>query len=311
MADRLNPGRRPVRVAAGRDEAFVLWSGTFILAVTVFWWAFALWPVGDAPDWLLRTRLVCFGVDGGGLPDRAGWVALVGQPLGMLGALLVGWRGAVGGAVRVLVSTTQGRMLGGTAAAVVLIAVAGLGWRVSAARIPAGWTELEGVPATYPRIDRPAPALDLIDHTGAAFSTVLLEGRPAIVTFAFAHCETVCPVLVRNALDARQRLASGSGGSAQLDVAVVVVTLDPWRDTPARLPHVARSWGMGDGTYLLGGLPADVEAVLDAWQVARERDMRTGDVAHPALSYIVDARGRIAYATTGGSDALAELVRRL
>jgi hypothetical protein len=73
-------------------------GGRFILAVTVFWWAFALWPVGDAPDWLVRTRLVCFGVDGGGLPDRAGWVGLVGQPLGMLGALLVGWRGAVGGA---------------------------------------------------------------------------------------------------------------------------------------------------------------------------------------------------------------------
>jgi protein SCO1 len=311
MADRLMKGLAGRRPGTGGDEAFVLWAGAFILAVTVFWWAFALWPVGDAPDWLVRTRLVCFGVDGGGLPDRAGWVALVGQPLGMLGALLVGWRGAVGGAARALASTTRGRMLGGAAAAVVLIAVAGVGWRVSAARIPAGWTELEGVPATYPRIDRPAPALDLIDHTGAAFSTVLLEGRPAIVTFAFAHCETVCPVLVRNALDARRRLAADAVTPAHREVAVVVVTLDPWRDTPARLPHVARSWGMGDGSYLLGGRPADVEAVLDAWQVSRERDMRTGDVAHPALSYIVDAAGRIAYATTGGTDALVELVRRL
>lgn len=301
-------GRPPGRV---RDEAFVLWAGAFILGVTVFWWAFALWPVGDAPDWLVRTRLVCFGVDGGGLPDRAGWVALVGQPLGMLGALLVGWRGAVGGACRTLISTTRGRMLGGAAAAVVLIAVAGVGWRVSAARIPAGWTELEGLPVTYPRIDRPAPALDLVDHTGATFSTAVLAGRPAIVTFAFAHCETVCPVLVRNALDARGRLAARDGGAPRTEVAVVVVTLDPWRDTPARLPHVARSWGMGEGSYLLGGPPADVESVLDAWQVARERDMRTGDVAHPALSYIVDAAGRIAYATTGGTDALVELVRRL
>jgi hypothetical protein len=56
-----------------------------IVAVTAAWWALALWPVGgSAPDWLLRTREVCFGATADTLPDAGGWILLVGQPAGML-----------------------------------------------------------------------------------------------------------------------------------------------------------------------------------------------------------------------------------
>ena len=42
-----------------------------IVAVTVSWWALALYPAGSqAPEWLLRTRLVCFGAAPGGLVVR-------------------------------------------------------------------------------------------------------------------------------------------------------------------------------------------------------------------------------------------------
>jgi cytochrome oxidase Cu insertion factor (SCO1/SenC/PrrC family) len=51
--------------------------------------------------------------------------------------------------------------------------------------------------------------------------------------------------------------------------------------------------------------------VLDAWQIPRGRDERTGEVTHPALTYLIDAAGRIAYASTGTRATLAELVQRL
>jgi protein SCO1 len=306
MEDRLSVASVPP--GARREELFVLWASAFILVVTVFWWSFALWPVRDAPYWLARTRLVCFGVADNGLPDAAGWVGLIGQPLGMLAALLVGWRRDVRGAARLLLASGRGRAGGAAALGLLLLALAGLGWRVDAARGPAGWTALDEVPITYPRLHRAAPDLDLVDHTGAEFTLSSVHGRPAILTFAFAHCSTICPVLVRNALDAQAELAAAGRPE---EVAVIVVTLDPWRDTPARLPHVARSWGLAGAAYLLGGEPERVEAVLDAWSVPRARDMRTGDVSHPALSYVLDADGRIAYASSGGVAALVELVNRL
>ena len=133
------------------------------------------------------------------------------------------------------------------------------------------------------------------------------------MTFAFAHCETVCPLVVRHVLDAQRRLreqADSGALAAERVPRVVVVTLDPWRDTPARLPHLARSWELGDDGDALSGEIDEVNAVLDAWGVARERDAATGDLSHPPLVYVLDAEGRIAFASNGASAVLAELALR-
>lgn len=130
---------------------------------------------------------------------------------------------------------------------------------------------------------------------------------PVLVTFAYAHCQTVCPVVVKQTLAAQATLSSQG-----LRTAVVILTLDPRRDPPSRLPAMAASWSLPaqDAWILSGEVPA-VEAALDEWQVPRDRSEATGDVTHPALVYVVDARGRIAFAANGGADALVTLVRRL
>jgi hypothetical protein len=51
--------------------------------------------------------------------------------------------------------------------------------------------------------------------------------------------------------------------------------------------------------------------VLDAWSVARSRDLRTGEVTHPSLIYVIDRDGRIAYASGGRIEELVRLVRAL
>jgi cytochrome oxidase Cu insertion factor (SCO1/SenC/PrrC family) len=128
-----------------------------------------------------------------------------------------------------------------------------------------------------------------------------------LVTFAYAHCQTVCPVVVMHVLEAQEALR----GSAAFP-AVAIVTLDPWRDPPSRLPAIAQGWSLpAEDAWLLGGGVPDVEAVLDAWNVARSRNLTTGEVTHPSLVYVVDRDGRLAYASTGGIDALISLVRRL
>ena len=93
--------------------------------------------------------------------------------------------------------------------------------------------------------------------------------------------------------------------------AVLVMTLDPWRDTPTRLPSIARAWELPDEAFVLSGRVADVEAALDRWDVPRGRDPRTDEIAHPALAYVIDARGRVAYAVTAHAGAIAQLLARL
>ena len=127
------------------------------------------------------------------------------------------------------------------------------------------------------------------------------------MTFAFGHCETICPVVVRRVLAAQEALAADGGEPWE----VAVLTLDPWRDTPSRLGALHEQWEMPADAVVLGGEVRRVEAALDAWSVARSRDRLTGDVVHPALVYLVDRDGVIRYATTGGVEAVVELARRV
>ena len=294
-----------------------------LLAITVAWWALALWPVpGVPPAWLERARQVCFNAGPSGLPDASGWILLVGQPIGMLAVLMV----IAGDAVReglvrarerpagrVALAAGAGVVVAGTALAVV---------RVAGAPGDSEWLEAARaeVPATYPRLDRRLPAIELVDQHGDAFTWERIAGRPALLTFGFGHCETVCPMTVMNARRVQDRFRGESR-----EMALVVITLDPWRDTPSRLPALARQFHLGgEGShahaeeggedarsFLLSGTVDDVNAALDALQVARERVPRTGDIVHPALVYLLDAEGTVVYAASGHADLIEELARRM
>lgn len=289
-------------------ERWALAALGFILVVTGAWWALALWPLpAESPAWLERTRSVCFNTGASGLPDASGWILLVGQPLGMLGALLVGWGEEMRSALGALLRARGGRVLAGA----VIVSIAGgttaAGARVASAREPVPALPDPGdIPSTYPRLDRPLPDMSgLVDQDGRAFQPGHLSGQGTLVTFGYAHCETVCPLLVRSALEARETLAG------EVDLRVVVLTLDPWRDTPSRLEAMAEQWGLAPGDLVLGGEVAAVEAALDAWNVARVRDGRTGELVHPALVYLVEPDGTVAYASTGAPSQLDALARRL
>ena len=317
-----------------------------LLAITVAWWALALWPVeGVPPAWLERARAVCFNAGPSGLPDASGWLLLVGQPVGMLAVLMVIAGDAVREGLRRAFASPAGLLAvagvaGVLAAGVVLAAV-----RVVGAPRDSEWLEVAGdaVPASYPRLDRPLPKVaGLVDQRGEAFGWERVAGRPALLTFGFGHCATVCPMTVMNARQVQDRFRAEGR-----EMGLVVITLDPWRDTPARLPALAGQFHLGgdgvgeahdavpgeaehggtgvvrgdgagaDGdedraaSYLLSGAVDAVNAALDALRVARERVRETGDIVHPALVYLLDGEGTIVYAASGHAELIEELARRM
>jgi len=287
----------------------------FLLGVSAAWWALALWPAGDAPpDWLTRARWVCFNAASDGLPDASGWMLLIGQPLGMLAVLMVVW----GDQVRAGMRAAQRSRAGFAAVTACALLLAG-GLVASGVRVigvaAAGPAALDAaLPDTYPRLDRTAPAISLVDQRGERLSVESLRGRPALVTFAFGNCTTVCPAIVEQVVAAQQRLKDRAR-DGQIDAAavprVVIVSLDPWRDTPSRLAHLGSHWNLDDDAYVVTGAVDEVEAVLDGWNVARDRDPDTGDLTHASLVYILDARGAIAFAARGDTATVLELLGRV
>jgi protein SCO1/2 len=305
---------RPARERMPAHERYALLALAFLALATAAWWALALWPApGEPPAWLARARWVCFNSGASGMPSASGWLLLIGEPLGLGVALWAAFgRSLRGGFARL------GRSHFGRGLAVVSAALVAMGGVAAGARI-ATLAQLDAAeqiatadgflpdPSALPRLDRPAPALGLVDQHGTRVDLDRLRGRPTLLTFAFAHCEAVCPALVAQARSAQREARARGEEVPQL----AIVTLDPWRDTPARLPALAESWRLGEDAHVLSGDPETVNAVLDAYRVPRERDEATGQVAHPALVYVLDEDARIAFAASGDARTLRALLARL
>ena len=288
---------------SGRARAAVA-ALVAILVITAGWWALALWPAGDTtPAWVLRTREACFGRTVSGLPDAGGWILLIGQPMGMVGLLAIVW----GAELRAGWALATGRVVGQLATgALMALIVAGLSSavvRVRTAGLEPFSTGAGELAAQLTRVNDVAPALALTDQSGREVTLESFRGRPVLVGFAFAHCETVCPLIVSDMLGAQRALEG--------DPAVLIVTLDPWRDTPSRLPAMAERWGLPAGAHVLSGPTGTVERMLNAWRVPRVRNERTGDIVHPSIVYVIGRDGRIAYAVSGSAESMAAAVRAL
>lgn len=277
-----------------------------IVGITVSWWALALWPVDSAtPEWFLRTREVCFGSVRNGLPNAGGWLLLVGQPLGMLTILAVVWPEDLSAGFARLMRHLPGQIVTGAVAAGLVAGLAGVAVRVAGASID---TFSPGTAAdqaaVLTRIDDAPPETALIDQHGTTVTLDQFSGRPVLVTFAYAHCDTVCPLVVNDVTTAAARLV-------EQRPAVLVITLDPWRDTPGRLGAMAGAWRLFGDARVLSGDPARVERTLNAWRIPRVRNDRTGELSHPALVYVLGADQRIHYVVPGGVENIIAAVKRL
>ena len=290
------------RPRAGRPGLALL-TLLAIVAITAAWWALALWPVGAAePEWLVRTRAACFGAAPGGLPDAGGWILLIGEPLGMVGVFLAIWRQSLAEDLRRLRADPLWRIVAGNLTVAAIVAFGLLGARV-ARGYGVGRSVATRDAGVLTRLDAVAPSVTLVDQHGRLVSLGDFRDRPALLTVAFGHCTTVCPTIVGDLMAARR-------SAGRTDVRLLVLTIDPWRDTPDRLPTLAEHWGLAPDDRVLSGTVGDVTAALDALGIARTRDETNGTVEHPATVMFLDTRGRIAWRLDGWWGSVGALLAR-
>lgn len=265
----------------------VLWLGT-----TLLWWGFAFMPLPSAPpEWLSAARAACFGSAESGLPALHGWMLLVLAPASFLVGILVLWGSELRGSVLSVARSPLGMCVVALIAAVLIAEGVWVSAKVRAGLAVAAWDQdgqdTSDLPATYPRQVAVAPDFALVDQGGEKISLGGFKGKPVVLTFVFAHCQTMCPLLVQSIKQA----APGAPPSE-----VLMVTLDPWRDTPSALPGIARRWDVPKNFHVLSSASvAEVLSVVDTYQVPFERNEKTGDITHPGLVFLVDAQGRLAY----------------
>ena len=128
------------------------------------------------------------------------------------------------------------------------------------------------------------PDVELVDQNGKAvrIRSLLQSGKPVVVSFIFTTCTTVCPMLSSIVSRVQEKLGDRLGA----EVLLVSVTVDPGRDTPARLKaYATRHHARPGWTWLTGGR-GQVEQVL------RGMGAYTPNFAdHPPMVLVGDGSG--------------------
>lgn len=153
----------------------------------------------------------------------------------------------------------------------------------------AGTTPFEGGTIS-PR--RAAPALVLRDIHGKTTDIRSFRGRPVLVTFVYAHCPDVCPLIMSNIRQARI-----DAGAAGRRTRVIAVSVDPKGDTPAYVEKFLEARRVAGFVHYLIGTRAQLEPVWKGWNVATDVPKSDPElVEHTALVYGVTASGELATA---------------
>jgi protein SCO1/2 len=139
------------------------------------------------------------------------------------------------------------------------------------------------------RPQTPAPPTTLPNYNGKRVSLSDFKGHVVFVTFLYAHCPNICPIIASHLGDALNRL-----GSRAKDVRVVAISVDPRGDTPSVVRRfLAERRLIGRMDYLLGSTN-QLARTWQAWNVGSKLDAHNPSlVAHSALVYGIGADGKL------------------
>jgi protein SCO1 len=128
----------------------------------------------------------------------------------------------------------------------------------------------------------------LVDQEGRAVSDQDMKGKPFLVFFGFTHCPDVCPTTLFEVSEVMRKL--GPDGDR---VGALFVTVDPERDTPAKMKDYLASFDSH-----LRGLSGDAEAIAAMQKGYRvySKKVPLADggytMDHSSLVYLMDKQGR-------------------
>ncbi len=135
----------------------------------------------------------------------------------------------------------------------------------------------------------PAPDFSLTRADGTQFRLSAYRGEIVLLYFGYTSCPDVCPATMAELRQARDALTNALADRVQ----VVLVAVDPDRDTPERIQQYAEHF---DQSFIgLSGSLDELQKIWDAYGIIRavEESQSAGGylVSHTARVYLVDPSG--------------------
>ncbi len=128
-----------------------------------------------------------------------------------------------------------------------------------------------------------------IDQSAQRFSLSTRRGQPQLISMFYSNCQSICPLLIEtssavvNALEPAQRNR----------LRVLLVSLDPKRDTPEALAEVVRTHRLDTSRWTLARTDEATVRRLAAVLDIRYRLLEGGEFNHTSVLILLDGQGRM------------------
>jgi protein SCO1/2 len=133
---------------------------------------------------------------------------------------------------------------------------------------------------------RKAADFSLTDQSGHPLSLHELRGKTVLLFFGYTHCPDVCPLTL-----AKLDRAFTEIGAKPEQVRVVMVSIDPTRDTPQALASYLQRYGPAFSGVT--GVPSQIAALAAAYGVDADPTAGGAHGMHTAAIFGIDRDGRL------------------
>ncbi|MEI7770597.1 MAG: SCO family protein [Chloroflexales bacterium] len=182
------------------------------------------------------------------------------------------------------------------------------------AAVPTAASSAPDIPTAGTPIDPPKPLIDFSlpsSAGGKPMSLSDLRGKPVLLYFGYTFCPDICPTTLAEFIQVKKDLAAKGD-----QLAVLMVSVDPERDTPAVMGRYMQAF---DPSFIgMSGDAATLRRIGGDYGLFYQRHAVSGSAAaylvdHSAASYLIDKKGqlRMVYAYGTPHTVIAPDVERL
>ena len=137
--------------------------------------------------------------------------------------------------------------------------------------------------------------MPLVDQDNHAATLDQFRGHPVLVTMFYGSCPQACPLLITKMKLFEQSLPP----EQRADLRVILVSLDPKRDTPAVLSQLAKAHHVDETRWRFLRTNDDAVRELAATLDIKYHRLNNGELWHSSVIVALDREGRLVGRTEG------------
>lgn len=148
----------------------------------------------------------------------------------------------------------------------------------------------------------------LVDQSGTARGLDMYRGRPVLITMFYGSCPMACPLLI----DTLRAIERAAPPEQRAELRVLMITIDPERDTPAALQALAKQRRIDTTRWTLARTDEKSIRKIAAMLNIQYRALPDGGFNHSSVITLLNPGGDIVLQSSklGTADeALLEAIR--